>query len=216
MVIKRTVGALVRNVYNFFRYCIDTIVYVTIVVTTFCIMVLNAALSFVNLLEEIIVFVLILPWIPINRIGDIICYLRKWGLPVKLPIALYIFFVVLFATLSILSLELHYLHVNENLSTNFEEFKNNVFTAVKIFIVIHRFLYHLSNESSLRKTCKLLKKRLKFEQNEELDEKDLAEGLDDNLEVEKLRFELDETKEQLESLRMSYAKLRRELEKKAD
>ncbi|GFY53125.1 uncharacterized protein TNIN_132851 [Trichonephila inaurata madagascariensis] len=153
---------------------------------------------------------------PVNKIGDIICYLRRWGLPVKLPISLYIFFVVVFFTLSIISLELHYLQINENLKTNFDEFKSSTFTAIKIFVVIHRFVHLLSNESSLRNTCKLLRKRLKFEQNEELDEEILAEGLDDNLEVEKLRFELDQTKEQLEFLKQSNARLQRELERKSE
>ncbi|GFX59752.1 uncharacterized protein TNCV_1777911 [Trichonephila clavipes] len=100
----------------------------------------------------------------VPAIGDIVCYLRKWGLPVKLPISLYIFFVVVFFTLSIISLELHYLQINESLKTNFDEFKSSTFTAIKIFVVIHRFVHLLSNESSLRSTCKLLRKRLKFEQ----------------------------------------------------
>ncbi|GFX59755.1 hypothetical protein TNCV_1777941 [Trichonephila clavipes] len=52
--------------------------------------------------------------------------------------------------------------------------------------------------------------------NEELDEEILAEGLDDNLEVEKLRFELDQTKEQLEFLKQSNARLQRELERKSE
>ncbi|GIX97880.1 uncharacterized protein CEXT_398851 [Caerostris extrusa] len=125
--------------------------------------------------------------------GDVVCYLRKWGFPVKLPLSLYIFFVVLFLAFSFLSLELHYLQSNEGLTSSFDEFKSSTFTAIKIFVIIHRFLYLLSNESSLRKTCKILKKRLKFEQNEELDDAELAEGLEDDLQVEKLRFELDET-----------------------
>ncbi|GFU46066.1 uncharacterized protein NPIL_27831 [Nephila pilipes] len=214
MVIKRTVSYIVKNVYNGLRYCVDTVVYITILVTTFFIMVFNAALSVVILLEELIVFCLILPWIPVNKIGDIICYLRKWGLPVKLPISLYIFFVVVYVTLNIISLELHYIQVNESLKSNFDEFRSSTFTSIKLFVVIHRFVHLLSNESSLRKTCRLLRKRLKFEQNEELDEETLAEGLnDDNLEVEKLRFELDQTREQLESLKQSHARLQRELEK---
>ncbi|GIY49249.1 uncharacterized protein CDAR_524041 [Caerostris darwini] len=214
MVIKSSVGAVVRWVYNSIRFCIDTLVYIAVVVTTFCNMVLNTILSFVILLEEMIVFCLVIPWIPVNKVGDIVCYLRKWGFPVKLPLSLYIFFVVLFLTLSFLSLELHYLQANEGLTSSFDEFKSSTFTAIKIFVIIHRFLYLLSNESSLRKTCKILKKRLKFEQNEELDDAELAEGLEDDLQVEKLRFELDETREQLESLRRSYSELQQELKRK--
>ncbi|XP_035228471.1 uncharacterized protein LOC118200613 isoform X2 [Stegodyphus dumicola] len=216
MVIKTAVATVIDYIYRSIRYSIDTVIYILIIAATVITMVLNAALSLLILSEEIIIAYLILPWTPTSRIGDIFYFLKRWGFPGSITLTLYIVFVLVFVTVNIIGLELHYLQVNENLQLSFEEFKNSLISSLKLFVVIHRFLHVLSNEAALRRTCSLLRKRLKFEQNEELDEKQLAEGLDDDLEVESLKYELEKAKSELEAMRLSYSRLQERLEKKVD
>ncbi|XP_054718731.1 uncharacterized protein LOC129228113 [Uloborus diversus] len=213
MVVKSIFGSVISNVYNIFRSLVDTAFYIILQSTIFSTMVLNAALSLLVLFEEIAIICLLLPWIPAKRIGSIFGFIRKLGFPEKITLSLYIVMVLVVMVLNLIALELHYLQLDENLLSSFDEFRNNLFTSLKLFVVMHRFLHLLSNEASLRKTCKLLKKRLKIEQDEELDEKDLGETVDDDTEVDILRGELERTRLDLEAMKLAYATLQEKIEK---
>ncbi|XP_021003512.2 uncharacterized protein [Parasteatoda tepidariorum] len=215
MVLLSFFSLVLRKIYYCYRYSVDTLLYIATVVTTASLMVLNAALSFLILLEEFVVFCLILPWIPTKKLGDIVNFIRKWGFPTRIHFLVYISLGALFVIFYFISLELHYLQINENLRVSFDEFRNSLLTVVKLFIVIHRFFDHLCTESSLRNTCKVLRKRLKDEKGEDFDTMEALEAIDDDLELENLRYELKKTKLELDCLRTSYSKLQQQIEGEA-
>lgn len=173
---------------------------------------LNTALSLLILLEEVIIVFLVLPWAPTKRIGQLFYFLRRWGFPGKLTFVVYVVFAIVIVLLNIVGLELYYLQVNEELQNTFNEFRSNLFTSLKLFIVVHRFLNLLSNEASLKSVCKSLQKKLKLQEGEAFEYKD-GEFVEDDEEVQQLKEELEQVKQELLASRAVISRLQRQSDK---
>lgn len=179
--------------------------------------VMNAVMGFFLYVEEFFLLCLVLPWVPSYRLGEILSYTKRIHLPGNVAFTMYFTFLMVFIVVNIVALELHVLQVSEIVRNTFDEFRWNLFHALKLCVIIHRVLSLSINEAVLRFSHKTLESSLQtFLEEKGKQNSKVGINEDGKKEIESLREELQRTKNELNSTKSLLTKLQHDNKHSSD
>ncbi|XP_076318825.1 uncharacterized protein LOC143229861 isoform X2 [Tachypleus tridentatus] len=129
---------------------------------------LNLFTTVVLLAEQGLLFALIFPWIKPHKWAQWVGFFRRFKYSNNLTFTVYFSFALVFLILNFVALELHELQVQEAMKQSFDEFRGNVFTCLRICVIIHRILHLTLANYDLQNLTVSLENRIQFILREKL------------------------------------------------